>query len=59
MKLLASVGSGLGTVHELLTFFWNRKFWWMIPLAMVLLLVGLLLVFAQASGPGRFIYPFF
>jgi len=58
-----SVGGGLrsraGTVGELFSFLWQRKFWWMIPIAVVLTMVGALLAFAQGSAAGRFLYPFF
>ncbi|MCL5958838.1 MAG: DUF5989 family protein [Chloroflexi bacterium] len=44
---------------ELLAFLWQRKLWWLIPMVLVLLLFGLLLVFAQASSIAPFIYPLF
>jgi hypothetical protein len=33
--------------------------WWLIPMVSVLLLFGLLLIFASASGVGPFIYSLF
>ena len=49
----------LGIMGELLTFFWERKLWWMIPMVAVLLLFGLLLIFASSSGVAPFIYTLF
>jgi hypothetical protein len=46
-------------VGELLSFLWARKLWWLIPMITVLLLFGLLLIFASASGLAPFIYTLF
>lgn len=54
-----SMSSNLGVVGELLTFLWARKLWWLIPMITVLLLFGLLLIFASASGLAPFIYTLF
>lgn len=54
-----SMGSNLGIVGQLLSFLWQRKLWWLIPMVAVLLLFGLLLIFASASGVGPFIYTLF
>jgi len=51
--------NNLGVVRELLQFLWERKLWWLIPMVSVLLLFGLLLIFASASGVGPFIYTLF
>lgn len=44
---------------QLLTFLWQKKLWWMLPMVIVLVLFGLLLVFAQGSGLAPFIYTLF
>jgi hypothetical protein len=54
-----SMASNLGVAGELLGFFWQRKLWWLIPMITVLLIFGLLLIFASASGIGPFIYTLF
>ena len=51
--------SNVGIVGELLNFLWKRKLWWLIPMVAVLLIFGLLLIFASASGVGPFIYTLF
>ena len=54
-----SMSSNFGVVNELLGFLWQRKLWWLIPMIVVLLVFGLLLIFASASGIGPFIYTLF
>jgi hypothetical protein len=48
-----------GVAGEVLRFLWSRKMWWLIPMVSVLLLMGLLLIFATASGIAPFIYTLF
>ena len=59
MRFLTRLFAKFGIAGELLQFFWERKLWWLIPMITVLLLIGLLLVFASASGLGPFIYTLF
>lgn len=54
-----SMSSNFGVVGELLSFLWARKLWWLIPMITVLLVFGLLLIFASASGLAPFIYTLF
>jgi hypothetical protein len=56
---IRTMKSNFGVVGELLAFLWARKLWWLIPMVTVLLLFGLLLIFASASGIGPFIYTLF
>lgn len=49
----------LGILAQLLAFLWQKKLWWMIPMVLVMVLFGLLLVFAQGSGLAPFIYTLF
>jgi hypothetical protein len=51
--------NNLGVAGELLRFLWKRKLWWLIPMITVLVVFGLLLVFASASGVAPFIYSLF
>jgi len=46
-------------IREFFLFIKHEKKWWLIPLVLVLLLVGLLLVFAQSSPLAPFLYPLF
>jgi hypothetical protein len=44
--------SRLGTMGELLVFLRQRKLWWLIPLMVVILLVGVRPGFGQAAACG-------
>ncbi len=46
-----------GIVGELLSFVWQRKLWWIMPLAILLVLLGLLIIFAQTSAVAPWLYP--
>lgn len=59
MKATEGVRQRMGIAGELLGFLWARKMWWMIPMVLVLLVFGGLLVTAQSSALGPFIYTLF
>lgn len=48
-----------GEAGELVEFLWKAKLWFLIPFVIVLLVFGLLLIFAQATGVAPFIYTLF
>jgi uncharacterized protein DUF5989 len=48
-----------GIAGELLSFFWDNKRWWMIPMVGVLFLFAALLILAQSSAIAPFIYTLF
>jgi hypothetical protein len=49
--------AGIG--GELWNYLKARRKWWLLPIILVLLLVGMLLVFAQGSVLAPFIYTIF
>ena len=51
--------AGSSLVGELWMFMRARKKWWLLPVIAVMLLVGMLLVFAQGSALAPFIYTIF
>jgi hypothetical protein len=51
--------SKFAIIMELFTFFWKNKMWWLIPVILVLVLIGLLLTFGQVTGIAPFIYTLF
>ena len=51
--------SRLGIFRELLVFLWKRKLWWLMPIVVFLVLLGLLLIFTQSSAIAPFIYSLF
>lgn len=53
------MGSRISLARELWDFMRVRKKWWLLPLLLVLFVVGSLLVFAQGSALGPFIYTIF
>lgn len=56
--LLRRVGSRFRILRELLTFLWQNKLWWMIPILITLLVLGVFIWFAQ-SAAVPFIYTLF
>lgn len=48
-----------GIFGEFFEFLWKERLWWMIPMVLVLLVFGLLIVFAQSSPIAPFIYTLF
>lgn len=59
MEIINKMKSRLGIMGELLTFLWERKLWWMIPLVLVLFLFGILITLAQNPVIAPFIYTLF
>ena len=49
----------LGILKDLWGFMRVRKKWWLGPIVLVLLLLGLLLIFTQGSALAPFIYTIF
>lgn len=58
-KWVRSVKSYTGIVGELMGFLWKQRLWWLIPALVVLLVFGLLLVFAQSTPLAPFVYTLF
>lgn len=59
MKVTEGMRERFGIASELMGFLWQRKLWWLIPMVFVLLLFGGLMVTAQSSALGPFIYTLF
>ena len=51
--------NNMGIVGEFVKFLWARRLWWLIPMVVVLLVFGILMIFATSSGIGPFIYTLF
>ncbi len=56
MGILSNMKSVFGIVGELFKFLWKRKLWWLIPFMIVILMFGIFLMFANATGIAPFIY---
>lgn len=60
MKTSKKVGSRASVISELFSFLWQRKLWWLIPMVVFLVAIGLLLVLASVASPiSPFIYTLF
>ena len=59
MGFLKNMSERIGVMGELLQFFLENKWWWLTPMILVLLIFGLLIVFAQSSAVAPFIYTLF
>lgn len=46
-----------GVMGELLSFLWQRKLYWLIPMIVVLLVFGVILLAGGSSFLAPFIYP--
>ena len=56
--LSMSSSGKFGIMRELLGFLWKARLWWMIPIVLVLILLGVVIIFGNATGLAPFIYPF-
>ena len=59
MGFIKNMSERMGVMGELLQFFLENKWWWLTPMILVLLIFGLLIVFAQSSAVAPFIYTLF
>ena len=59
MRALDGLRSRMTIMGELLHFFWQHKWWWLTPMILALLVVGVLIIFAQSSAIAPFIYTLF
>ncbi|MGH7787918.1 MAG: DUF5989 family protein [Candidatus Binatia bacterium] len=59
MKIGEGLRTRFGIAGELLSFLWQQRLWWLIPMVIVLLAFGGLMVTAQSSALGPFIYTLF
>ncbi|MFN8393491.1 MAG: DUF5989 family protein [Bacteroidia bacterium] len=46
-------------LKDLFRFLWQRKAWWITPIVLVLLLIGVLIVLGGTSSVAPFIYTLF
>ncbi|OGE09241.1 hypothetical protein A3A60_02170 [Candidatus Curtissbacteria bacterium RIFCSPLOWO2_01_FULL_42_26] len=59
MRFIKGLFSRGGEANEFVKFLWQAKLWFLIPFVLVLLVFGLLLIFAQSTGVAPFIYTLF
>lgn len=49
----------MGIVKEFWGFLMERKKWWLLPIVIMLVLLGLLIIFTEGSALAPFIYTLF
>jgi hypothetical protein len=59
MGFITNFTSKLSIFKELWDFMKVRKRWWLLPIMLMLLLLGLLIVFTEGSALAPFIYTLF
>jgi len=59
MKKLKNISSKLNVIKELFSFLWKNKLWWMMPIIIIFILLGLFIWLAQSSAVVPFIYALF
>ena len=58
MKTIRRVARNFGIAGELVSFFWNKR-WWLVPVIVTLFLLVALIALAQSSAIAPFIYTLF
>ncbi|MCX5694684.1 MAG: DUF5989 family protein [Candidatus Omnitrophica bacterium] len=56
---LKRVSLKLSILKEFFVFLWENKLWWMVPMILIFLLLGLLVIFTQSAAVVPFIYALF
>ena len=59
MQALQDLASKFSIAGELLSFLWQAKLWWMIPLVFVMLFLGIIVALGATTGIGPLFYPLF
>lgn len=52
-------GLKMSVIKELFSFLWKNKLWWMMPIVIVFVLLGILIWVSQSSAVVPFIYALF
>jgi Mg/Co/Ni transporter MgtE len=56
---MREVFSRLGVFKELLSFLWMRRLWWLIPMIIALVIVGLFIAGSASGVLSPFLYSLF
>jgi beta-lactamase regulating signal transducer with metallopeptidase domain len=57
MTWLGQISARTAIVGEVFAFLWERKLWWLVPLAVLIFLIGILFAIAQVSSVAPWMYP--
>ncbi len=58
-KFFKKVSLRSAVLKDLGLFLWENKMWWMMPIVIVFVLLGIIICFAQSSAVVPFIYALF
>ena len=58
-SLTQSLKNRFGILRRLFGFLWRNKLWWLIPMIFLLVIFFLIMIFAQSSPLGPFVYTLF
>ncbi len=59
MRYVRDAFRRLGVVNGLFAFLWKQKLWWMIPILLAVVVVGLIVALAAHPAAAPFIYTLF
>ena len=59
IEFIQNLKRKFGIIGNFVEFLWQRKLWWMIPMILIFVLLGLVLVLTQGSVIAPFIYTLF
>ncbi len=59
MKWARQLSGRVTIVRDFCRFLWQQRLWWMVPMVLVLLVFGVLILFAQSAPVAPFIYTLF
>jgi hypothetical protein len=59
MSLIKKMIERWGIFGELISFLWEQKLWWIIPMVVVLVIFAFVLIFAGNTGLAPFVYTLF
>ncbi len=57
MSIGEQIAGRATVIQEVFAFLWQRKMWWLIPVAGLVFLISLLLVLVQLSAAAPWLYP--
>jgi hypothetical protein len=57
MTMLRQMATRSAIVAEVFSFLWQRKLWWLMPLAVLILVMGLLFLLVHVSSVAPWMYP--
>lgn len=58
MKMIRTIGRKISTAGELVNFFGHKR-WWIVPVIVAVVLLGVVIVVGEATSLAPFIYTMF